>query len=283
MAEPDIPRPEDFTDAVDFETDTAVTSLGNGRWQADVRRGWWIVRGPNGGYLAAIVLRAILAEIDDPARRPRSLTLHYIAPPVAGAADVDVTVERSGRSLTTVTARLSQEGEVKVLAIAAIAADRPSPEWSTLEGPQAPEPEALPTSNEGAAVPLGARFEQRWVEGRPFSGAARAHTVGWIRPNEPTAFDWPLVAALTDAWLPAIFVKHEGFAAVPTIDLTIHFRDPLPAGDTSRAWALVRFTTDVSSSGYIEEDGEVWSQDGRLLAQSRQLAVFLPAPPPPSA
>jgi acyl-CoA thioesterase len=281
MAEPDTPRPEDFADAIDFDTDTAVVPAGAGRWRANLRRGWWIVRGPNGGYLAAIVLRAILAEVADPARRPRSLTLHYIAPPVAGEAEIEVAVERSGRSLTTVTARLSQQGEVKVLAMAAVASDRPSPEWSTLEAPQAPVAESLP-SFEDPTVPLGARFDQRWVDGRPFSGQARAHTVGWIRPHEPTALDWCLVAALTDAWLPAVFVKHEGFAAVPTIDLTIHFRDPLPTGDTSRAWALVRFTTDVSSSGYIEEDGEVWSEDGRLLAQSRQLAVFLPFQPHPS-
>ena len=78
------------------------------------------------------------------------------------------------------------------------------------------------------------------------------------------------------AWLPALFVRHPGFAAVPTIDLTIHFRDDLPPGDTTGAWSLVRFTTDVSSSGYCEENGEVWSADGRLLAQSRQLAVFIP-------
>ena len=44
-----------------FSTDTAVRSMGAGCYAADIDRGWWIERGPNGGYLAAIVLRAIQA------------------------------------------------------------------------------------------------------------------------------------------------------------------------------------------------------------------------------
>ena len=75
-----------------FAEDTAVNALGDGRYRASISRAWWIERGPNGGYLAAIVLRAILAEVDDPARRPRSLTLHYLRPPVEGPCEVAVPV-----------------------------------------------------------------------------------------------------------------------------------------------------------------------------------------------
>ncbi len=58
-----------------FAQDAAVAPVGDGRYTARIDRGWWIQRGPNGGYLAAIVLRAILAEVADPERRPRSLAL----------------------------------------------------------------------------------------------------------------------------------------------------------------------------------------------------------------
>ena len=39
-------------------------------------------------------------------------------------------------------------------------------------------------------------------------------------------------------------------------------------------WCLARFTSSNGSYGFIEESGEIWSRDGTLLAQSRQLAIF---------
>ncbi len=70
-----------------------------------IDQGWWVVRGPNGGYVAALLLRALAAEV--PAERaPRSLTVHYTAPPAEGAVRIDTRVERIGRSLTTVSGRM---------------------------------------------------------------------------------------------------------------------------------------------------------------------------------
>ena len=89
-----------------FAHDTALRPLGDGSFEARIDRGWWIVRGPNGGYVAAIVLRAMQAALADPARRPRSLTVHYAAPLEEGAARLETSVERRGRSLATCTARV---------------------------------------------------------------------------------------------------------------------------------------------------------------------------------
>jgi len=46
-----------------FDRDTAVESLGGGRYRADIRENWWVGRGPNGGYIGAILMRAIQAEV----------------------------------------------------------------------------------------------------------------------------------------------------------------------------------------------------------------------------
>src|SRR5687767_6881123 len=108
-----------------FSHDTAVEPLGNGRYGAELDRGWWIERGPNGGYLAAIVLRAILAEAGSDERTPRSFTLHYLRPPVEGPAEVVVEVLRQGRTLSPVRARLDQDGKTCIEALAAVAGPRP--------------------------------------------------------------------------------------------------------------------------------------------------------------
>jgi acyl-CoA thioesterase len=76
-----------------------------------------------------------------------------------------------------------------------------------------------------------------------------------------------------------VFGLVDGFFPVPTIELTLHFRAALPlAGGTAEDFHLVRFQTTLIRDGFLEEDGAIWSRDGHLLAQSRQLALVLPAP-----
>lgn len=263
-----------------FERDTAVTDLGAGRYEALIDPSWWIVRGPNGGYLAAIAARAVLAEVAEPDQRLRSLTLHYLRAPVAGTCHVDVAIERRGRTLTSVTFRLLQDEVVQVVGVAATAADRPGPEFADLPMPEVDAPGEAPPS---VAPPLGAPDipMRQHYDMRPRLGPDRlrgeiadeALTGGWIRLADPAPVDDVVLAAISDAWTPAVFANTAEPLGVPTVDLTIHFRDR-PSGDID--WTLVRFRSRHASSGYVEEDGELWSSDGRLLVQSRQLAVALP-------
>ena len=59
---------------------------------------------------------------------------------------------------------------------------------------------------------------------------------------------------------------------MPTLELTVHLRSGAAA---PADWALARFVTRTAREGLLEESGEIWSRDGRLLAQSRQLALAL--------
>lgn len=49
-----------------FERDTAVSAAGGGSYDATIDPSWWILRGPNGGYLAAIVARAVVPRSPSP-------------------------------------------------------------------------------------------------------------------------------------------------------------------------------------------------------------------------
>jgi hypothetical protein len=82
---------------------------------------------------------------------------------------------------------------------------------------------------------------------------------------------------LTDAWVPAVFGRMtlEDRVGVPTVDLTVHFRSAIPPDLGEDDHALVVFRTQLAEEGFIEEDGEIWTPGGVLLAQSRQLAVLL--------
>jgi acyl-CoA thioesterase len=263
-----------------FDTDTAIEPVAPGRYRARIDEGWWAGAGPNGGYVGAILLRALEHAVGDPARMCRSFTVHYLARPDAGPAEVDVVVERSGRSLTSVSARLSQGDRPLAIAVAALSTPRPGPEFCDVQMPEVPDPEhADPGPFSGdvprSAVPtLGQRYEYRRTLGPPpFAGAGEALTGGWIRLAEPRPVDAALLVAYVDAWMPAMFGRFSGPWGMTTVDLTVHVRSLPPAGYDD--WCLVRFRSVVSADGFCEEDGEVWSRDGQLLAQSRQLAALL--------
>jgi acyl-CoA thioesterase len=265
-----------------FERDTAVVRDDEATFHATLDTGWWVMRGPNGGYLAAIVLRALTIAVDDPTRAARSLTVHYTSPPDAGELTITTAIERVGRSLTSCSARLTQGDRLVALAIAAFSASRPGPVFCDLHPPDVPPPtalEALPVPAE--APPIASRWDTRWAIGRPPRPGRRlareALAGGWIRLEEPQPLDAPAIAAVTDAWIPPIFSRTDELLAVPTIDLTVHFRSALPQpGLDPDGFVLAVFRTNAAADGFMEEDGEVWAPDGTLLAQSRQLAALLP-------
>jgi acyl-CoA thioesterase len=273
-----------MTRTFDFDRETAVEPLGDGRYESRLDRAWWVHRGPNGGYLAAIVLRALTETVGDPGRSPRSLTVHYAAPPVEGALEITTTIERAGRSLTSCSARLSQDGKLIGLALAAFSQARPGPEFADLRPPVAPPVEESPMIDPPADDPMipdiAFRWENRMVRGGfPLEATGEAVISRWIRLPEGRVVDAPVAAAITDAVIPAVFGRIEEQIVVPTVDLTIHFRSSLPLPDAEPDdYVLAEFRTKVAAEGFLEEDGELWSGDGVLLAQSRQLAAILPMP-----
>jgi len=264
--------------AVDFGRAIAAEPRGDGRYAAIVHDGWSTPRGPNGGYLAALVLRALADELADPAKHPRSLTCHYLRAPANGPLDLEVRLERSGRAVSTLSARASQNGEPCLLALAAFAVDLDSAtDYARLAPPDVPPAEAIePTAYHPALPPIAAKMEARPAIGaKPFSGADEAVSGGWLRLRDDYPSDAFAVAQYADAWVPAPFVLLDGPTGAPTIDLTIHFRRALPYGDP-RAPLLLQATSTTSASGYFEEDVAIWAPDGTLLAQSRQLALLRP-------
>jgi acyl-CoA thioesterase len=263
----------------DLDRDTAVEPAGDGVWHATVSDQWAVPRGPNGGYIAALVLRAMQAQVADPARAPRSLTLHYLRPPAPGPAEVHVTVERAGRTLTSVSARLLQEGRTMVLALGAFAGDFPTVADYASPAPDIGAPGALHTVPDGPGVPpIARRAAMAPLFGpAPLSGGDEAVVGGWLRLAEPRVADAVALAFYVDAWLPSPFARLTAPAPAPTIDLTIHFRTRLPhPGMAPEDPVLARFTSRTSHGGYFEEDGELWAPDGTLLAHSRQLALLYP-------
>lgn len=260
-----------------FDVDTALTRVDENCFEGVVRPAWSVGRGPNGGYIAALLLRALDLTLADAERSPRSLTIHYLLPPEEGPCRIETTIERAGRTLTSLTARLRQGGRTCALVLAAYSTARHGIILTDATMPDVPPPDSCPPFGGLSGTPsFAGNYEYRWAVGDPpFSGSAHAYVGGWIRLAEMRRADALAVAAFTDAWVPCIFPRIAQPFPAPTIDLTIHFRTrlPLPSA-TPDDYYLGIYSSKLGTEGFFEEDSEIWSRDGVLLAQSRQLALL---------
>lgn len=261
-----------------FEEHTAARAVGPGLYDTTISRDWWVVRGPHGGYLASILLRALVDTAGDADRVPRSITVHYAAAPEEGAAQIRTEVLRSGSSLSTLSARLIQEGRTLAVALAAFSIGWGGFDYTDVTMPETVPPEqGFPIHDADGIPPFIKNFRMLATMGDiPFTGAEHAKMGGWFRLADPLVADPVVVATLMDAWPPVVFPVATEPLVAPTIDLTIYFRAPLPhPGAAPDDYYLGVFWSHLARDGFFEEDGELWSKDGVLLAQSRQLALTL--------
>jgi acyl-CoA thioesterase len=265
---------------VSFDADTALEPVAPGRWRSFLHPHWRALRAPHGSFVAALAARAAtLAGGEDGARPLRTLATHFIEAPQPGPIELTAVVERAGRSTTSVSVRIEYDGAPMALALATLGAWREGEaEWRDAAMPAAPpaaELQRLDPDAEGAPRFLR-NFDLRPAVGRPpQAGPGDGLTGGWIRTADPGVPDAVRLVAYTDAWFPSGFVRLGRVAAAPTLDLTVHLRAPLPpAGMGPEDFVLGVFRTRWATGGLWEEDGELWSPDGVLLAQSRQLALL---------
>lgn len=272
-----------------FERDTAVhrrESAGDETlFAADVSPDWRAGRGPHGGYLAAMLLRALLESVGDRARAPRSLTIHYARAPAPGPVRIRTTLEREGRSLSTLTARMEQDGRLIALALSAFSVAWTGPQIHDLPLPDVDPPDAERVP--GTALAFGGPpFTRNLVlqprlGGRPFAGGSQPMEIGaWLGLGEARPIDALTLAFFSDALIPAPFMRIPRPAAAPTIDLSIHFRTDVSKrpGRDPYELCFARVRSRLIHDGFFEEDGVIWATDGTVLAQSRQLAILLPEP-----
>jgi acyl-CoA thioesterase len=310
VAEPDVeepsaggPQPSGEPALGKFDRDTAVwrTLEGTGEqgpasspegeqatvgqqlvFGAQVASDWRAGRGPHGGYLAAMLMRALIESVAEPERDPRSLTIHYARPPEPGPVQIATVLERKGRSLSTVSARMHQDEELVALALAAFSVPWTAEEISEVVMPQVdpPDPsrEGLKLMEHGPEFARHIVLQPR-IDGRPFSGSRQQMLIrAWMGLVEPRPIDALSLAFFSDALIPAPYMRMSEWSAVPTVDLTVHFRSrmrPQPDADPHEL-CLAQTTSELIHDGFFVEDGLIWAADGTLLAHSRQLAIVVP-------
>ncbi|MEW2289069.1 thioesterase family protein [Streptomyces sp. NPDC047841] len=264
----------------EFDRDTAVTRRGPGVYDTGLSAGWTILGAVNGGYLLAVLGRALADALPHP--DPFSVTAHYLTASRPGPAVVRTTTVRTGRTLSTGQASLFQYDEegneverIRVLASYGDLAALPDDVRTTATSPAMPPLEQCFGSEDGPSpVEGGSAIADRlmlkldpatlgWALGTP---SGRGEMRAWFGLADGRDADPLSLLLAVDALPPTAFeLGLKGW--VPTVELTVHVRHR-PAPGPLR----VSITTRNLAGGFLEEDAEVWDSADRLVAQSRQLA-----------
>lgn len=264
----------------EFDHDTAVTRREPGVYDIDLSAGWTIISAVNGGYLLAVLGRALGDAL--PHSDPFTISAHYLTASRPGPAVIRTDVVRTGRTLSTGQASLFQyddEGvEVERIRVLASYGDLdalPDDVRTTAKPPLFPPVEQCfgaqdgPTPIKGSSAiteRLALKLDPAtlgWAIGSP---SGKGEMRAWFGLADGRDAD-PLSLLLAVDALPPTAFEMGLTGWVPTVELTVHVRCR-PAPGPLR----VSITTRNLAGGFLEEDAEVWDSEDRLVAQSRQLA-----------
>jgi acyl-CoA thioesterase len=285
------PVPWRNTAVGDFSIDTAVEGA-DGRYRARLSREWEIW-GPNGGYVAAIALRAAGAATT--LRRPATFACHFLNVADFDLVDLEVKTQRASKRAVSLRVSMTQKDRPILQASVWVVADGSEGfERSTLQKPDAPPPSALKSIEE--LIPPGeiAQRHRFWgnLECRPTKWvpwrvrqAGEARVLDWYRFRPRATFDDPFLDAAralllidTMTW-PAncrAYREEDVIYSAPSLDVNVHFHAAEPESD----FLLVEARAPVASGGLIGGRTDVWSMSGRLLASGTSQLFCRPAPPP---
>ena len=267
----------------EFDRDTAVTRRAPGVYDIDLSAGWTIISAVNGGYLLAVLGRALADAL--PHSDPFTISAHYLTASAPGPAVIRTDVVRTGRTLSTGQASLFQYADdgteverIRVLASYGDLDALPDDVRTSARPPAFPPIEqcfGAGDSPEGAPpVPGSSAITERldlkldpatlgWALGAP---SGKGEMRAWFGLADGRDADPLSLLLAVDALPPTAFeMGLKGW--VPTVELTVHVRCR-PAPGPLR----VSITTRNLAGGFLEEDAEVWDAQDRLVAQSRQLA-----------
>lgn len=249
------------------QTTTVTPSRQNPGWyDAELSDRWLSLAGIHGGYQAAIAVQAAIAAV--PGRPVRTLSTSFIRSARPGTANLRVQELRRGRTASTVTVELWQQGELLTSTrLTLIDANADGVAWATTTPVQLPPPEHCEPITPPDGVVHFAQAEGRLDPATiPFTGGDQARLAGWIRPVQNRPVDAAWLAMATDWFPPPAFVRVAPPTGGISVDLTTHIHRPVT--DLGDGWLAGTFEITESAGGLAVEHGRITTADGLLVAES---------------
>src|SRR5437762_1117824 len=251
-----------------FAAASTARKTADGRYVHQIPDGWNQGPGTFGGLVLGLLARVALDFEADASRPFRAISGAVMAPVAPGEVELTARLLRRGSGLSAVNVQLEQRGQLAATADVLLARARVSDgDWQELAPPSLPAWDRVESWE--MKPPIAPVFTSHF-EYRPVVGDGHHPGLGWIRAREPGGpCDVPLVIALIDAWWPASYSRFPAPRPMSTVAFTLQlFVDP----STLRPDEPLAFRSSapLSAGGYTLELRELWTKDGRAVAQNQQ-------------
>jgi acyl-CoA thioesterase len=204
-----------------------------------------------------------------------SITAHYLRPGLPGSVTADAEPAKSGKRFAT--ARCTLSAEEPILSVLGSFTDhdtaRDDRTFLFEPMPEFPSPNRCLKieGGDGFPPPIMNKVDLRLHPDDNFYSQPTGTMLirGWLQLLDSEPWDTIGLLLAADVFPPAVFNANLQMGWVPTLELTVHVRHRPSPG-----WLRCHFSTRFITGGFAEEDGLMWDSTGRLVAQSRQLALL---------
>lgn len=240
----------------------------------DVSGGWAQGRALYGGLVGALAAEGMAALLDEPLPI-RSFMGSFVAPAPETGLSVDARILRQGRAVVQARADLVADGQVCFTSSAAFGKPREGV-FVPHQKPFNPAPkDSVPSAPDDPRRPkFLSNFEIRWTGGGiPMSGSGDMRTAMWVRHRaNMDAHPLSKLVAMADMPPPIVLAHYNGLALASSLSWSLEF--VTPPEDMNTEWFYLEFELEAAANGYSVQTGNIWGEDGTLLAVSRQCMVY---------
>ncbi len=263
-----------------FNESLVLTPAESGVFNAQTDPRYWMMKGPFGGWVSAIMLKAAMAAVETP-EHPLSITINFFQPITERDVKLVVTPQQLTRTLSFLKVDAIQlvdgKDQLAASAMVILGRRRGNVQFKELAPPEhLPQPETLePVSARVGAPPFFTNYELRPIIGRPFQEADDSYTLAYARDYPPSPLDVISLTALADIPSPRLFHRRAGFVPIATVTLSVYFHGlPQEIDAQGDRPVIMAARARLIQAGFFDQTLEIWSSSGALLATSEQMVWF---------
>lgn len=238
---------------------------------------YWNMIGPYGGWVAALMLKAVIHDQPATPFEPVAFTVDFMKAPKEGELVIRRSCDRAGRTASFWRVELEMaDGTPCARALLTMAERRDTSVFSPENMPDVPAPEAVERF-ETTVLPVkwAHLYETRVVKGAMGSLTPDTQSLVWVRDSDLRPLDHVSMIAISDSPFPRLFLATGRPSNISTITMTTYLHASMAELQAIGSELILADSRCARSvGGFYDQHTHFYSQGGDLVAASQQMVWY---------